>query len=207
MPIGSILAFWGVAALLIVVPGVDWAFAISAGLRGQVWPGTAGIVLGYLGMTGVVAAGLGALIAATQVALTVLTIAGAGYLIWLGIATLRKPGALSAAGDAPTGRLGTLGKGVAVSGLNPKGLLVFVAILPQFTDPRGSLPMPVQLSCLGLAFVLTCALVYPCVGFGARLLLRAKPVVALVVSRVSGASMMVVGVILLIESNGCIVHR
>jgi threonine/homoserine/homoserine lactone efflux protein len=206
MPIGSIFAFWGVAALLIVVPGVDWAFAISAGLRRQVLPGAAGIVLGYLAMTVVVAAGLGALIAATPAALTALTIAGAGYLSWLGIGTLRKPGSLSAAQAQPVCRLGTLAKGIAVSGLNPKGLLVFVAILPRFTDPRGSLPMPVQLACLGFAFVLTCALVYPCVGLGARMLLRAKPKVALVVSRVSGASMIVVGLILLIEPTWGIVH-
>ncbi|HJP75244.1 MAG TPA: LysE family translocator [Pseudonocardiaceae bacterium] len=207
MPIGSIFAFWGVAALLIGVPGVDWAFAIGAGLRRQVLPGATGIVLGYVLMTAVVAAGLGALIAATPVALTALTVAGAAYLIWLGIGTLRKPGSLSAAPAQPAGRLGTLGKGIAVSGLNPKGLLIFVAILPQFTDPRGRLPMPVQLACLGFAFVITCAVVYPCVGLGARLLLRAKPMIALVVSRVSGASMIVVGVILLVESNGGIVHR
>lgn len=206
MPVGSIVAFWGVAALLIAVPGVDWAFAIGAGLRRQVLPGAAGIVLGYVMLTAVVAAGLGALIAATPVALTALTIAGAAYLIWLGISTLRKPGALSAARTPPVGRLATLGKGIAVSGLNPKGLLIFVAILPQFTDPRGSLPMPVQLACLGFAFVITCAVVYPCVGLGARLLLRAKPMVALVVSRVSGGSMIVVGLILAIEPISGIVH-
>ncbi|HEY4457517.1 MAG TPA: hypothetical protein VGN81_24605 [Pseudonocardiaceae bacterium] len=77
MPPGSILAFWGVAALLIIVPGVDWAFAINAGLRRQVLPAAAGIVLGYLLMTAVVAAGLGALITSTPIALTVLTVIGA----------------------------------------------------------------------------------------------------------------------------------
>jgi threonine/homoserine/homoserine lactone efflux protein len=198
MPIGSILAFWGVAALLIVVPGVDWAFTISAGLRRQVLPAAAGIVLGYLVMTAVVAAGLGALIASTPVALTALTVTGALYLAWLGIGTIRRPGTLGTT-EGPSGRLGTLVKGMTVSGLNPKGLLIFVAILPQFTAAHDSWPVPVQLACLGLAFVGTCALVYPCVGLAARGLLRAKPVVALVVSRVSGAAMIVVGLILLAE--------
>ncbi|HEY4020344.1 MAG TPA: LysE family translocator, partial [Pseudonocardiaceae bacterium] len=145
MPIGSILAFWGVAALLIVVPGLDWAFAISAGLRRQVLPAAAGIVLGYLIMTGVVAAGLGALVAATPDALTALTVAGALYLVWLGIGTIRKPGTISTT-EAASGRWSTLAKGMAVSGLNPKGLLVFVTILPRFTDPHDTLPMPAQLT-------------------------------------------------------------
>lgn len=199
MPIGSIVAFWGVAALLIVVPGLDWAFAISAGLRRQVLPATAGILLGYLLMTGVVAGGLGALVAATPVALTVLTMAGAGYLGWLGIGTMRKPGTLTTADGVPVGWRGTLGKGLAVSGLNPKGLLIFVTILPSFADQHASLPTPLQLTCLGLVFVGTCALVYPAVGLSARLLLHAKPVVATIVSRVSGAVMIVVGVALVVE--------
>lgn len=195
MPPGSILAFWGVAALLIAVPGVDWAFAINAGLRRQVLPAAAGIVLGYLVMTAVVAAGLGALITSTPIALTALTAIGALYLIWLGTTAIRSPGAIT----SQPARGDPLLRGMAVSTLNPKGLLVFVTILPRFADPRGSLPMPVQLSCLGLAFVLTCALVYPCVGMTARLLLSAKPAVARIMSRVSGVAMILVGVILLVE--------
>jgi threonine/homoserine/homoserine lactone efflux protein len=198
MPIESILAFWGVTALLIVVPGPDWAFAISAGLRHQVLPAVAGIVVGYLLMTAVVAAGLGALVAASPIALTVLTVVGALYLAWLGIGTVRGPGTLTTA-DSSAGRRGTLAKGIAVSGLNPKGLLIFVAILPRFTDPHAALPTWAQLACLGLVFVVSCALVYSCVGLTARGLLRAKPVIAVVVSRVSGAAMIVLGAILLIE--------
>ena len=73
-----------------------------------------------------------------------------------------------------------------------------MTILPRFADPRGSLPMPVQLSCLGLTFVLTCALVYPCVGLTAQILLSAKPVVAQIMSRVSGLAMIAVGIVLIV---------
>jgi threonine/homoserine/homoserine lactone efflux protein len=59
--------------------------------------------------------------------------------------------------------------------------------------------MPVQLSCLGLAFVVTCAVVYPGVGMTARVLLSAKPAVAQIVSRVSGVAMILIGVTLLVE--------
>ena len=208
MPFGSILAFWGVAALLIAVPGVDWAFVINAGLRHQALPAATGIVLGYLAMTAVVAAGLGALITSTPIALTTLTLLGALYLTWLGTTALRAPTSSPSAPDNPASRKTPFNpaqggrpllRGIAVSTLNPKGLLIFVTILPRFADPHGSLPMPIQLSCLGLAFVLTCALVYPCVGLAARALLNARPVVARMVSRVSGVAMIVVGVILLVE--------
>jgi threonine/homoserine/homoserine lactone efflux protein len=200
MPVSSVLAFWGVAALLIAVPGPDWAFAISAGLRRQAWPAAGGIVLGYLVLTLVVAAGLGVLIAATPPALTALTIVGGLYLVWLGGRTLRRPATPATAPDTPVGgRLRTLAQGMAVSGLNPKGLLVFVAMLPQFARRGAGWPIPVQLAVLGLAFTATCAVVYPCVGATAHLLLRARPSVSLLVTRISGAAMVLVGTVLVAE--------
>lgn len=200
MSVGSVLAFWGVAALLIVVPGADWAFAISAGLRRHVLPAASGIVLGYLVMTIVVATGLGILIASTPVALAALTIAGGLYLVWLGVKTIRHPATPSSSPEAPTGsRLRTLLQGMAVSGLNPKGLLTFVALLPQFTDPVASWPLPIQIVALGMTFTGTCAVVYPCVGAAAQGLLRARPSVWRIVSRISGASMILIGSVLVLE--------
>ncbi|MEJ7770789.1 MAG: LysE family transporter, partial [Geodermatophilaceae bacterium] len=84
VPLSAVLGFWAVAALLIIVPGPDWAFAIGAGVRGHVVPAATGIVLGYLTMTIVVAAGVGALVASSPIALTALTVIGGVYLIWLG---------------------------------------------------------------------------------------------------------------------------
>ena len=55
MAAGSIAAFWAIAFLLVIVPGPDWAFTVSAGLRGRpVLPAVGGIVLGYAAMTVVV---------------------------------------------------------------------------------------------------------------------------------------------------------
>jgi threonine/homoserine/homoserine lactone efflux protein len=86
MALDSVLAFWGVCALLIAVPGADWAFVVGAGLRGQsVVPAVAGLVLGYAGLTMVVALGVGALVARSPGALTVLTVVGGSYLIWRGV--------------------------------------------------------------------------------------------------------------------------
>ncbi|MGH3446196.1 MAG: LysE family translocator [Nocardioidaceae bacterium] len=215
MPIGSIVAFWGVALLLIAVPGADWAFTISAGLRGRsVLPAVGGLVLGYAGMTVVVAAGVGALVAASPAALTVLTALGGGYLIWHGTRTLARPsasavsptmttdanaGAGGAAAQPVKTGWGRLVEGMGVSGLNPKGLLIFVALLPQFASPGRAWPLAAQLSALGLVFVITCAVFYLALGAVARTILRSRPAAARVVSRLSGAGMVVVGAALIID--------
>jgi threonine/homoserine/homoserine lactone efflux protein len=203
MPVGSIVAFWGVALLLIVVPGADWAFTISAGLTGRsVLPAVGGLVLGYAGMTVVVAAGVGALVAESPRALTTLTVLGGAYLMWHGIRTLTSPSA-PVATTTPTTPAGTnwstLAHGVGVSGLNPKGLLIFVAILPQFTSPDRPWPPAVQMSALGLVFTLTCAAFYLTLGSVARTILHSHPTTARTTSRLSGAGMLVIGTLLILD--------
>ena len=202
MPIASLLAFWGVALLLIVVPGADWAFTINAGLRGRsVLPAVAGLVIGYAAMTAVVAAGVGALVARTPVALTALTLAGGAYLMWHGARTLMSPSAPPAPDAAVPSRTAwaVLRQGVGVSGLNPKGLLIFVALLPQFAAPTHPWPLPLQLAALGLIFVLTCAAFYLALGSAARTLLHSHPRAARQISRVSGAGMLLIGTTLLTD--------
>jgi threonine/homoserine/homoserine lactone efflux protein len=217
MAAGSVAAFWVVAFLLIIVPGADWAFTISAGLRGgSAVPAVGGLVTGYAAMTVVVAAGVGALVARSPALLTGLTVAGGLYLMWHGTRTLARPAMLGAKPGAPpsaaAGRPGGLPvgatarthramllKGAGVSGLNPKGLLLFLAVLPQFTNPRGSWPLAVQLGLLGLVFTITCALFYLGLGSFARKILRTRPAAARAVTRFSGAAMILIGAALLAE--------
>lgn len=202
MPISAVLGFWAVAALLIVVPGPDWAFAISAGLRGHVVPAAAGLVLSYLAMTIVVAAGVGALVASRPVALTVLTVSGGSYLIWLGATTIAhpaKPPGADNSGQCPRTPGSTIAQGIGVSGLNPKGLLIFVAMLPQFTTPDAAWPIAAQLGALGIVFTLTCAVAYLVVGAAAQRVLHSRPGTARVVSRVSGLCMITIGAVFLVE--------
>ena len=201
MAASSIAAFWAIAFLLVIVPGPDWAFTVSAGLRGRsVLPAVGGIVLGYAAMTIVVAAGVGALVARTPAFLSALTVAGGLYLMWHGTMTVARPSApgTTAAAPARTG-LGTLARGIGVSGLNPKGLLLFLALLPQFTSPRWSWPLEGQLGFLGLVFMFTCAVFYFCLGFFAWKILHARPVAARAVTRFSGAAMIIIGALLLID--------
>jgi threonine/homoserine/homoserine lactone efflux protein len=205
MAISSIAAFWAVAALLIAVPGADWAYVIGTVLSGRpVVVAVSGIVIGYAGITIVVAAGIGALVARTPASLAALTIAGGLYLLWLGVRTFLRPAGHApvegaAEGAAARTDRATLVKGIGVSGLNPKGLLVFLAVLPQFATPRGTWPLTVQLGILGLVFTLTCAAFYLGVGSVAHRILAGRPAVARAVSRFSGAAMIVLGVLLLAE--------
>ena len=197
------LAFWAVAFLLIVAPGADWAFSIGVSLRGHsVVPAVGGLVVGYLLMTVVVAAGVGAFVGGHHLALVVLTVVGGLYLMWHGATALLKPSASQAPGEAPApprSNWATVGKGAGVSGLNPKGLLLFLALLPQFTNPRWPWPIAGQIGLLGLVFVVTCGIFYLCIGFCAKAVLRSRPGAARVVSRLSGASMFVIGTVLLVD--------
>lgn len=200
MATASVLAFWLVAVALIVVPGADWAFTIGAGLRGRyVTPAVGGLIVGYAAVTIVVAAGAGALVAASPPILTGLSIVGGCYLMWHGATTFARPSTLdSENGPARTGWRVFI-RGIGVSGLNPKGLLLFLALLPQFTDPREPWPIASQIGVLGLVFMGTCAVFYLGIGSLARTILRARPVVARTISRASGAAMVLIGAVLVVE--------
>jgi threonine/homoserine/homoserine lactone efflux protein len=199
MDIGVIAAFLAVDLLLILTPGADWAYAIAAGLRDRsVVPAVAGLVLGYAGHTILVVAGLAALVAANPGLLTVLTAIGAAYLIWLGGNVLLKPTRPQEAPVLPSARRAVL-RGAGISGLNPKGLLLFVALLPQFIRTDAAWPVAVQTGVLGILHMATCAAVYLTVGVLARVVLSAKPKAALVVSRISGVAMVLIGGLLLIS--------
>jgi threonine/homoserine/homoserine lactone efflux protein len=199
--VDSILAFWAVSLLLIVVPGADWAFTIAAGVRRRaVVPAVAGLALGYAAITAIVAAGVGALVAGSGAALTVLSVSGGAYLVWHGAATLRAAAPELGSDTSATGTdWAMLGRGIAVSGMNPKGLLILLALLPQFTDRHGRWPIAGQIALLGLVFTTTCAVFYLALGTFARRILQTRPSSARIVTRASGVGMLVVGALLIAD--------
>jgi threonine/homoserine/homoserine lactone efflux protein len=201
VPVDSIVAFWGVALLLILVPGPDWAFTISAGVRHRATvPAVAGLAIGYAAMTLVVAAGVGAVVARSPAALTVLTLVGGAYLIWHGVMTWRRPSSERPDAGAATGSSrAILARGIGVSGLNPKGLLVFLALLPQFTDARRGWPLALQLALLGLVFTATCAAFYLALGTCASTVLQNRGRSAAAVTRIAGIGMVIVGALLILD--------
>jgi threonine/homoserine/homoserine lactone efflux protein len=190
-----------VSFLLVLVPGADWAYAIAAGLRDQsVLPAVAGLLAGYAALTAVVAAGAAAVLARSPLALTVLTALGAAYLFWLGITTATRPPAPEAAVDhASRPWASRMAKGAGISGLNPKALLLFLALLPQFVTRGAAWPFAAQIALLGLVHTANCAVVYTGVGTTARRVLRTRPAVVAAVTRCSGVAMIAIGAFLLIE--------
>lgn len=215
MNIQLFLAFIAVAVALACTPGVDWAYSIAAGLKDRSFvPAVAGLCGGYVVHTVLMVAGLAALLARMPGLLGWLTVAGAAYLLWLGVATLRswRGASFSADGTAPGLRVEAQAsapapgnqfriflQGMGTSGINPKGLLFFVALVPQFVSPEAALPVPVQSGLLGLTFVLLVAVIYSCVALLARRLLQSRPEAARRVTLASGVIMLALGAVLLSE--------
>ncbi len=201
MDVSLALAFWAVAIALAVTPGADWAYAIAAGTRARsVAPSILGMLTGYTLVIVVIAVGLGAVVTAFPIALTVLTVGGAAYLVWLGVSTLHAaPAAVNDSGEGLRARpSGQFLRGMGVSGINPKGLLLLLALLPQFTSPGGWAPAA-QMLVLGGMHLINCAVVYTSVALLARRLLRSRPTATAWVTRVSGVVMVGIGVVILAE--------
>jgi len=201
MSVEMLAAFWVVSALLVITPGADWAYAITAGMHQRaIAPAIGGLLSGHLLATIIVAAGVGSLVADAPTALSILTIGGASYLLWLGVGMLAHPPAPAAAEAArrtPWPRW--VARGFGVSGLNPKVFLLFLALLPQFVVPSAPWSPPLQMIVLGLIHVATCGVVYTAVAFGSQALLSARPAAARIVGRVSGCAMLAIALLLLAE--------
>lgn len=197
------LAFLLVAGALACTPGVDWAYSITAGLKQRSFvPAVAGLCGGYVLHTVLLMAGLAALLTGVPGMLGWLTVAGAAYLLWLGLTTIRTWRGASFGGAevrAPANQFRTFLQGVGTSGINPKGLLFYVALVPQFVSPEASLPVPVQSGLLGLTFVLLAGAVYSAVALLARRLLHSRPGAARKVTLASGIIMVALGTVLLSE--------
>jgi threonine/homoserine/homoserine lactone efflux protein len=152
-------SFLLVVTALIVVPGPSVLFvvsrAVALGRRAAV--GTAvGNEAGLLVQVAAVALGLGFVVQSSIVVFSAIKFLGALYLVFLGVQTFRHRGTLSV-GTAASAQVKrpkrVLFEGFMVGMTNPKGLLIFSAILPQFIDPaRGGATL--QLLVLGFVCVL-----------------------------------------------------
>ena len=156
-----LLAFLLAGVLLVAIPGPSVLFIVGRALahgRRAALTSVAGNTTGVLVIVVAVALGVGAVAAASAAVFSVLKIVGAVYLVYLGVQTFRHRGDLATALGAPGAPPGrrVFWQGVAVGATNPKVLVLFVALLPQFTDPGAGRP-GVQMLVLGLLFTLTAA--------------------------------------------------
>ena len=161
----SALAFFSLAIVLALAPGPDNLFVLmisAAEGRRAGFAVVAGLMVGVLGHTLAVALGLAALFAASATAFTVLKLAGAAYLLYLAWGAWRAPASLGAPGE-PAQRAQAwprlVARGVVMNLTNPKVLLFFLALLPQFVTPgRGSVAG--QIVALGALFIVAGSLVF-----------------------------------------------
>ena len=150
------IAFLVASILFIQVPGPSLLFTIGRALtvgRREALLSVVGNGLGVTTQAFLVALGLGAVVAASATAYTAIKLAGAGYVIWLGIQAIRDRArareALEAQVAAERGHALRIGYVVGVT--NPKTILFFVAFLPQFTNAAAG-PVGVQMALLGAVF-------------------------------------------------------
>ncbi len=155
------LAFVVASALFIQVPGPSLLFTIGRALtvgRRDALVSVVGNSLGIFTQALAIAVGLGAVVAASAQAYLVLKIAGAGYVVWLGVQAIRHRAdarvALEAIGRGappPAAALRSLRVGFTVGVTNPKTMVFFVAFLPQFVnDSAGHTGL--QVAALGAVF-------------------------------------------------------
>lgn len=158
VPSTNLLAFALVALVLIVVPGPSVLFVVgrtlALGRRGGLLS-VLGNALGELLQVAAVALGIGVVLAGSLVLFAAVKFAGAAYLIYLGIQAIRHraggPAAAEPSRSASAARI--LREGFIVGATNPKSVVFFVAVLPQFVDYSAG-GIPLQLGLLGAVFLL-----------------------------------------------------
>jgi threonine/homoserine/homoserine lactone efflux protein len=160
MPLELWLAFVLASAILLAIPGPTVTLVVSHALTGGRRSGLAtvpGVALGDLTAMTVSLLGAGAVLAASATLFTALKLAGAVYLVWLGLRLWRAdPAADAFEGRVrPAGRRAMFWHAYVVTALNPKSIVFFIAFVPQFVA-AGRAPLP-QFVILELTFVLLAA--------------------------------------------------
>jgi len=204
IPADRLLAFAALSLVVIAIPGPSVLFVVGRALahgRRVALASVAGNELGELTLAVLVAVGLGPLIDRSVLLLTVMKLAGAGYLIVLGVRALRdrklhKLGEELA--DRTRGGLRAMRDGYLVGVANPKTAVFFIAILPQFvSQSRGD--VPVQMILLSVLFVLIAAVsdaAWSLVASGARAWFARSPQRLALVGGAGGLAMIGLGVTL-----------
>jgi threonine/homoserine/homoserine lactone efflux protein len=152
-----LLTFAVVSFLLIVVPGPSVLFVVGRALahgRRAALTTVVGNTLGAYVLVVAVALGVGSAVERSAAVFTALKLAGAAFLVHLGVKAVRQRGSLPASlagADAARGSLRTLWEGFTVGVANPKTIVFFAAVLPQFVE-RGQGHAAVQMLLLGLVF-------------------------------------------------------
>lgn len=199
------LLFVATSLLVIATPGQDMILVMSRSVALGPAAGVvtaAGVSIGLVGHTILAALGLGAILRASEMLFTGLKLAGAAYLVWLGVGLLRTRGAeLALRGSSARSSVRLFADGALSNLSNPKIAIFYFAFLPQFV-PAGAAHPTLSMLALGLVFAGLTFLVKAPVGLFAGMLsgwLRARPRALVWLHRASGAVLVALGVRLALE--------
>ena len=195
------MTFVGATLLLLIIPGptvvLVLTYALTQGRRVAV-ASAAGVALGdFIAMTASLV-GLGALVLASSTWFVALKWVGAAYLVWMGIGMIRSAGSAKAIQieDAPQLSAGAVFRNAAVvTALNPKGIVFFIAFVPQFI--RTDAALAPQFAILIATFVSLATinvLVYALLADRLRATIR-RPSVLAWMTRIGGGVLIAMGVL------------
>ena len=193
----SLIAFTAAASLLTVTPGLDTALVLrtvaTRGPRPALLAGI-GIAAGCFGWATLVALGLGALLAASQLAYTVLRWIGAAYLVWVGYRMLRYPRRSLLPAQSEERQDAAFTTGLLTNLLNPKVGVFYVSFLPQFV-PQG-VPVALYMLLLGAIHAILGLVWFGCLITATRPLTRVlqRPRVVESCDRLTGGMFVAFGV-------------
>ncbi|MCK9388685.1 MAG: LysE family translocator [Sulfuritalea sp.] len=194
IPTEVLLAFLAASALITIAPGPDNLMVLSVGISRGRCAGIGfglGCALGCFTHTLWATLGIGAVVLASATTFMTLKMAGAAYLVYLGVTTWRYAGKmapinLDQGGGEPIGA--HVRRGFIANVINPKVALFFIAFLPQFVDQSRNAVWP-QMLVLGGLFAAQTVLIFGGIGWfagniGARL--RRQPMLAVWLERCAG---------------------
>lgn len=197
MTVETWIAFTVLETMLCLVPGPAVLFVMGQGLVQGPRPAIAasvGILSANTAYFAVSATGLGALLLASYEVFFAIKWLGVAYLVWLGLrALLARPEALAIERAKPASAWRVFRRGFLVQVANPKTILFFGALLPQFVDPAGDVPM--QMLVLGATSVVVEFVVLAVYGGLAGRLRRfaSRPEVVMWFERAAGGLLIAAG--------------
>lgn len=168
-----LLIFFLTVLPLVATPGPDIIYVTTRGIaqgRRAALLSTLGICAGYAFHTALAVLGLTALLYASETIFNIVRYAGAAYLVYLGVMSIRSKSRFKVGADRRriSGRR-MFFTGMTTSILNPKGILLFLAYFPQFVRPEAG-DVAMQLLVIGALFIVMCGIIYGAYGiFSARL--------------------------------------
>ena len=196
----NFLLFLAASVAITMAPGPDNLQVLARGIsqgRAAGLVAALGFAAGISFHTTLAALGVAALLKSSPVAFEAVKLAGAAYLVWIGIKAIRTKG-LSSAHERPSQPLAVVFRQSVIGNLlNPKVTLFFIVFLPQFVNPHGAQSVMLQMFELGGVFMLQTVAVFSVFGVAAGMIgayLKRRPKVGVWLDRLAGATFIGLGI-------------